>query len=465
MKTNRNYFLQTSDFPLLEYNNIFVANLVWINRGIDEDMATFDLVVRELPANWGYYVFDGLDRFVDLLLNYHFDKEAIALLKKMKLIDSRKAENFYKNFKFSGDVWAMKDGTIFFPGEPIVRITAPLLEANLLTALLLNVFSYPIRYLTKNLRVKFACADTIFYTGSLARLPGLEHGYYTLRDAYLLGSQNGSPLLYRKHADLVPPNKITANINHAVIKSFPTERDAFRYVLDVLIDKANFFFVMVDTYELKKGIDIFIEEIKKTPDFDRTKLMITVDSGDVQAQARYIRKKLDKNGLREIRIQAMSNLDEYSIAKMVGQKTPIDCYITATALINVTDNPKLEVVYKLAELRSKEGKIEQKAKLTKGKESYPGRKQVFRIFKKGKIFKDIIGLEDEKLGVPLLNKIIERGKLLSKMPKLDEIRENIKNEIETLPEELKAVQCKIKFKPGVSKELIKILNDVKKSNL
>lgn len=460
-----NYQMDPSDIPLLEYNNIFVANLAWINRGIDKDVATFDLVVRELPDKWSFYVFDGLERFIDLLLKHKFDNGAIKVLKKMNLIDSIETERFYKKFKFSGDVWSMKDGTIFFPGEPIVRITAPLLEANILTAFLLNVFSYPIRILTKSIRVKFACADTIFYAGSLVRLPGFEQGFFALRAGYLLNSQNSSPFFYRKFPQYTPPGKITANINHAVIKSFPTERDAFRYILDVLIDKANFFFVMIDTYELKKGLATFIEEIKSTPNLDSSKLMITIDSGNIQEQAFYVREELDKNGLRDIKIQAMSNLDEYSIDKMVKEKTPIDCYITATALINVIDNPKLEAVYKMAELQHVDGYVEQKAKLTKGKESYPGRKQVFRIYEGGKMVGDIIGLENEKLGEPLLYKFIENGKLILKVPNLDETKEDLEKELLSLSGKYKDVNNSVSYPVSISKQLDELLTDVKEKML
>jgi len=465
MRNPSKYSISVNDIPLLEYNNIFVANLVWMSRGMEGDVATFDLVVRDIPENWGYYIFDGLERFTDLLLKFKFDNDAVKILKNMNLIDSKKTEKFYKNFKFSGDVWSMKDGTVFFPGEPVIRITAPLVEANLLTAFILNVFCYPIRIMTKTLRVKIACGNTIFFAGSLVRLPGFEQGYYVLRSAYLLGSLIASPFFYKKITDELPTGKITGNINHAVIKSFPTERDAFRHVLDELLDKANFFYVMVDTYDMKNGLNIFIEEIKKTASFDYSKIMITIDSGDIKKQAHYVRKELDKNGLKKIRIQAMGNLDEYSIDAMVKSHTPIDCYITATALVNIIDNPKLEVVYKMAEITHSDGTVEQKAKLTKGKESYPGRKQVYRVYKKGKIFKDIIGFEDENLGDPLLHLIIKSGKLNYKFPETDLLKQYLGKQIDLLPEPLKEIKCKEKYNVELSKKLIKAIEDVKKIHL
>lgn len=466
MKNENSFEINTSDIPLLEYNQIFVNNLIWLERGVENDIATFDLVVRDLPKHWNFYVFDGLERFVDILLQFKFDNTAVDLLERMNLAGTKKSKNFYKNLKFTGDVWAMKDGTIFFPGEPIIRITARVIEANMLTAFIMNAFSYPIRILTKSLRVKFASGPTIFFIGSLARLPGFEQGIYAIRDAYLLESKIGNPFLYRKFPELTPNNKIASNINHAFIKSFSTEREAFRYFLDNLISKADFFFVMTDTYELKKGLATFIEEINKTPGLDRKKIMMTIDSGDIRKQAIYMRKQLDKHGLKDILIQAMSSLDEYSIDKMVKSKTPIDCYVTATALINTIDCPKLELVYKMAELRKEDGAIEQKAKLTKGKESFPGRKQVFRVYKNGKIQNDIIGLEDENLGRPLLENIIKDGKLLTKIPNIDQIKDYLKSEIETLPDKYKKIEGRVDpFGVKISENLKKVIKQVRKEHL
>lgn len=465
-KQIKNFTVDPSDISLLEYNNIFVANLTWVKRRIHNDVAVFDLVVRELPPNWNFFTFDGLERFINLLLNFTYDEEAITLLKKMNLIDSPEIEKIYRNFKFSGDISAMKDGTIFFPGEPIVRITAPLFQANLLTAFAINAFCYPIRILSKTLRVKFSIGTTIFLVGSLVRLPGFEQGIWPLRAAFLLDSANSSPFFFRKFPEFDPPNKITANINHAVIKSFPTERDAYRYVLDELVHTSNFLYIMVDTYDLRTGLDIFINEVKMTPTLDMKKIMLTIDSGNIQKEAFYMRKKLDQDGLKQIRIQAMSNLDEYKIDKMVKEKTPVDLYITATSLINTIDAPTLELVYKMAELRHRNGEIEYKAKLTKGKESYPGCKQVFRKYNShGIMIEDVIGLDNEKLGEPLLIKYIKKGKLIRKVEGIEEIKKNLCKNISSLPKELTSVYKNGSYKLRISKKLGALLEKVKKKNI
>lgn len=458
------YEVGRSEIPMQEYGNIFIANLVWIKRGIHKDIATYDLVVRELPERWSFYMFDGLERFLDVILNYSFKDEDINILKEMNLISGQESETFYKNFKFSGDVMSLKDGTVFFPGEPIVRITAPICEANLLTAFMLNAFSYPVRILTKNVRIKTAVKNNIFLSGVMVRLPGFEQGVYSTRSALLLGGPVIAPTAHKMFPEVKPTGKLTVNINHAFIKSFPSEREAYSYVLREILPIANFISVMIDTYDLKKGLDIFIAEIMNADNVDFSKFMICIGSGDLYELSLYVRKKLDEHGLGKVAIQVMSSLDEYKIDSMVRKGAPINCYIAGTEAVNISDNPRLEAVYKMAELVHADGTVDQKAKLTKGKESYPGRKQVFRVYENGKMVKDIIGLEDEKLGEPLLHKFIGQGKLLMKIPSLEEIKKNLEKELETLPEKYKDVNKGIKYPISTSDKLEALLEEVKKKH-
>ncbi|MEO8637743.1 MAG: hypothetical protein ABI430_02485 [Candidatus Taylorbacteria bacterium] len=461
----KTYQIDETDIPLLEYNNIFVGNLTWIKRGIVNDTATYDLVVRELASPWSFYVMNGLERFIDILTHYRFDEEGIRIMKEIGLIDSPEVEKYYRNFKFTGSVFAMLDGTIFFPGEPIIRITAPLGEANILTAFMMNVLSYPVRLLTKMTRVKMATGNDKYMSGTVVRLPGFEQGLWNIREAYILGSPQYTPLFYKKFPQYKPSGKIGANINHAFIKSFGSEREAFRYFFDNILKKCDSVFVMIDTYEIENGLKIFIEEARKVTDFGMAKLMITIDSGDIEKRARWARNKLDKAGLKKIGIQVMSNLDEYIVDKMVKRKTPIDLYFCGTAVGNVIDSPKLEAVYKMAELTHQNGEIELKAKLTKGKESYPGRKQVFRTYKQGKMAGDIIGLENENLGEALLKEVVSKGKALIKIDNLDEIKVRLESELRKLPDAFKNLHIQKKYKVTASKELLKLVDVVKQIHL
>ena len=198
-----------ADVPLIEYTNIFLGNLIWMERGIDKDIATYDLVVREMPNTWSFYIFDGIERVAHMILNYRFDDESIECMRAMNLIDSPEVERFYRDFKFSGDVWSMKTGTVFFPGEPIVRITAPVIEANLLTAFLLNAFGYPTRLLTKSVRFTLAVgnAKALATCAGVVRLPGFEQAIYAQRVAKMLNHPVVAPFFYRKFPEYLQGKK------------------------------------------------------------------------------------------------------------------------------------------------------------------------------------------------------------------------------------------------------------------
>lgn len=468
-KFSKFYEFDRDNLPLLEYTNIFMGNLMWIKRGVHKDIATYDLVVREMPEPWNFYVFDGLERAIDYVLNYKFTPESIEVLKSMKLIDSKEVEDFYKNLKFSGDIWALKDGTIFFPSEPIVRVTAPLAEANLLTAFMLNVFCYPIRFLSKAIRIQLAANGmnhVRLMDGAVVRLPGFEQGIYPPRSCQLIDQSIVVPYFYLKFPQYLNKTgrKTIVNINHAFVKSFDTEILAFDFVFKELLNNADEFWFMTDTYNFKNGLKNLIETIKKFPGTDPKKFFVAIDSGDILKLSFYARKELDKNGLKDIGIQVFSNLEEYKINKMVRKGAPIDVYVTGTELVNITDNPKLEAVYKMAELRKLNGEIEQKAKLTKGKESYPGRKQIYRIYENGKMVRDVIGLENETLGQPILEKYIENGVQVKKVPDLDETRDHLKKELASLPDKYKNVNKHVKYPISISQKLAEILEAVQKKH-
>ncbi len=461
--------INQADTSLIEYTNIFMGNLVWMKRGIDKDIATYDLVVREMPKTWSFYVLDGVERLIHSILDCTFDETSIQIMKSMNLIDSPEVERFYRDFKFTGTVSAMKDGTIFFPGEPIARIVAPVTQANMFTALTLNAFGYPTRLLTKCVRVSVLAkgnSASSVSSGSAVRLPGLEHAVYSMRAEKILKHPIVTPVFYRKFPEYLTDKRHTVvNVNHAVIKSFPTEPEAFEYVLSELGTKGDLFLVMIDTYDIYNGIENFIKAIKSHPQIQRNKFMVTIDSGDIYKLSKYVRKRLDQNGCADVKIQVFSNLDEYKIQKLVKKNAPIDLYIAGTELVNITDNPRFEAVYKMAELRKQNGEVEYKAKLTKGKESYPGRKQVFRVYKEGKMVKDIIGHEDESLGTPLLFTFIKDGQLVLQPGGIEETRVQLEKELASLPDKYKNVSKGQIYPVSVSEKILGILQGVKKKHI
>lgn len=223
--------------------------------------------------------------------------------------------------------------------------------------------------------------------------------------------------------------------------------------------------MMVDTYNYKIGLKKYIKKIKGYPKETQKKLVISIDSGDMYQQAMYFRKHLDAAKLYDVRINGYSNLEEYKIDKLVKRKAPIDWYVACTEILNITDNPKLELVFKLAEVRENQ-KIIYKAKLTKGKESLPGRKQIFRIYdKNGKIKEDIIGLENEKLsGKKLLIQFMKNGEIIKKTGDLEQVKKDLEEELKTLPDYSKDIYSK-KIVPVIkSKKIEEILLNLRKKH-
>jgi nicotinate phosphoribosyltransferase len=256
------------------------------------------------------------------------------------------------------------------------------------------------------------------------------------------------------------------NINHATINSYPTEREAFRHSITEILSRANTITIMIDTYDMKMGLKTLIEEMKNIPKKEQEKIYVPIDSGKILPQAKYIRKELDRNGLNHVKITSYSNLQEYKIDALEKKKAPIDCYVCVTEVTNVTDAPALELVFKIAETVTLNGKIEYKAKLTKGKESFPGKKQVFRQYHtNGKMEKDIIGLENEKLGEPRLKQFIKNGKRVIQKENLLDVKKRFKENFEKLPQYAKEIYCKQKYPVETSEKVKQLVEQIKKENM
>jgi nicotinate phosphoribosyltransferase len=338
----------------------------------------------------------------------------------------------------------------------------------MMTALALNAFSYPIRSLTKLTRLKLACGKKLFGSGGSVRSWGMEQVPIHLDANYIAGTYATiQPLFFKRHPELIGGKKgAIANINHAVIKSFKNEEAAFNFVIGSLLPELSMAFIMVDTYNARTGLKRLIERAKKLPKEQHEKIWVCIDSGDMYEEAEIMRRELDRHGLKNVRIASYGNLQEYKILDLEKRKSKIDYYIPMTEAVNITDAPKLEAVFKMSEIRKPDGSVEYKAKLTKGKSSYPGKKQIFRVFdSKGLMKKDIIGREEEKLGEPMLKHFIGAGKTIRESGKIEETKKTTQENLERLPAYAKEVYCKKDYPIEVSAELKKLLKSVEKEHL
>ncbi len=298
-------------------------------------------------------------------------------------------------------------------------------------------------------------------TGPL-RSHSFESGMKASRAAYLAGmSVAVTPLVPKKYQMKIRRRPHTTT-QHFFIKSFPSEIEAMEAAAQFAPDSASF---MVDTYDTEQGIKNAIKVAKKLAKEKHRLYSIFIDSGDIAHWARYARKELDKNKLDYVKIFVATNMDEYKIDRLAKENVPCDNVALATEYMTLSDSPKLEVVYKVAELRDRD-KITYVAKLAAGKMSLPGRKQVFRVYRKGgKLEKDIIGLEEEALGEPLLKKMMERGKLVYKQPSLDEIKDYLKEQVKKIPARMLELDKDYPYQVKISDRVNELLQQVKKTHL
>jgi len=453
-----NHLFEFRDLSLTTMSHTFAESSIWLEEGMHNRVATYDLVIREMPDNRNFLVFAGLDEIVNYLQNLRFTPEDIKYLLAGGLITPRLAK-YLKNFRFTGDVYAMPEGSVFFSGEPIVRITAPMIEAALIEIVFFGIAVSNILFMSKAARLKLASPDIAVSVG-MQRAQSFESGMKAIRCGYIANLGIDVWVNFVKKYKLLSKTDYIINAQHLFIKSFSDELTAFKKIAEYFPDNAAF---MIDTYDFRKGLANAVKVGKELKSRGFTLRFVTIDGGDLEKLSKYTRKVLDKNGLKDVSIIIASNLDEYKIKRLVKSKTPVDLFVSATEYVTCSDSPKLEVVYKMAELR--EGRtIQHTAKLTPGKQSYPGRKQVFRKFRNNKMIQDVIGLENEKLGKPLLKHIMKGGRVVGKMPDLEEIRKYFDQQLKILPKRLLEIDQQYDYPVKISNELKKLFNQVKRQH-
>lgn len=448
------------DLPIMETNHTFAAGSIWLKLKMDKQIATYDLFVRDMPPHRNFMLFGGLEEIIQDISNWRYTPEQIDYLEKIRVIGPE-MKKYLKEFRFKGDLWAMPEGTPFFPGEPIVRLTAPIVEASLFTLYLMNVVTSHTIFFTKAVR-SILVARGRNVLGGGCRAHSFETNAKAVRALYLVGGglpTTTAAICYKYKLPIKDAPVFLGQ--HAFIKSFGSEIEAMRAFAGVFPDQTSF---MVDTYDINKGVKNAISvglDLKKKGHKLR---FIVIDSGDLVSSAKMARRELDKAGLNFVKIFVAGNIDEYKLKELLDKDIPAEVFHVITELNTSSDAPKLEIVYKMAELQQGE-KIKYTAKLAPGKLSLPGVKQVFRVYgRKGVMKNDYIGLAKEELGVPMLQPIFRAGKLIYTPPTADEIRKYVTKQLVTLPDELKDIDQEHKFSVLVSDKVKKILSMLRKKH-
>jgi nicotinate phosphoribosyltransferase len=411
--------------------------------------ATFDLFVRRLPENRSYLLVAGLEQVLLFLKSVKFTDKHLSYLKKQGF--DNQFLNHLRNFKFTGDVWAVPEGTVAFPCEPLIRVTAPLIEAQLIETFLLNTVNLQTMIATKASRVVEAAKGKAIIEFGLRREHGIDAGMKVARSSYIAGCQGTSNVL----AGMKYGIPVFGTMAHSFIMSFDREIDAFRAFAKTFPNKST---LLIDTYDdiagAEKAATVAIELEKKGCKLGGVRL----DSGDLAEVSKKVRALLDAKDLSYISIFASGDLDEYKIAELLSKSARIDAFGVGTRMGTSADKPYVDVIYKLCETMNEKGTFSPIMKLSEGKATLPGRKQVFRFKdEKGNLAKDVIALADEKeKGEPLLIKVMENGKVTYDMPSLSEIRASAHENMSKLPEKYK----KLTKAPPYPVELSPALEDM-----
>lgn len=393
------------------------------------EQATFDLFVRHLPEQRRFLISCGIDHALDYLERLYFSNEAISYLRSLEKFDSGFLE-FLSELEFTGEVRAIPEGEAVFGGEPILSITAPLIEAQIVETFLLNCVMFETMVASKAARVGIAAGDRRFVDFSLRRDQGADAGLRAARAAFVGGAEASSNVL----AGQIFGIPVSGTMAHSYVMAFEDEVEAFRCFLR---DFPRGAVLLIDTFDVEEGARRAAQVAKELAPEGVILSGVRIDSGDLSTLTTSVRKILDDSGLQEVDIVLSGDLDEYEIRKLTREVVPVDAFGVGTQMGTSGDAPALGGAYKLVE-DARGPKI----KLSTGKATFPGRKQVFRISADRGYDHDVIALEDEAApeGVPLLEQVMIRGRRCREREPLEAVRERCLHTVRSLPEGLRSLE-------------------------
>ena len=448
-----NKIYKTSLSLLTDLYQVTMAYGYW-KKGIHDKKASFNVFFRKSPFNSGYAVCCGLEYIIDYLNSYKFSNSDIDYLSSLKSdsgskLFEKKFLDFLREFKFTCDVDAIEEGRIIFPNEPILRVSGPIYQCQLIESALINIFNFQTLISTKASRMFYASNGEPILEFGLRRAQGIDGSLSASRASYIGGCSKTSNVLAGKIFNI----PVSGTHSHSWVLAFDSEISAFQNYAQVMPDNCV---LLVDTYETMKGVKNAIIVAKELEKRNKKLFGIRIDSGDLAYLSKKARKLLDKENLEYVKIIASNDLDEFILESLKHQKAKISVWGIGTKLITAFDNPSLGAVYKLSALKNDRGKWEKKLKLSeqKIKINNPGVHQVRRFIKDGMFNGDMIydinsSVIKEKMIDPndstkfkkfkeesdyeeLLKKIFKKGNLVYKSPKIDQIKKRLHIDLERL---------------------------------
>jgi nicotinate phosphoribosyltransferase len=415
-----------------------------------DEIGTFELFVRRLPHNRNYLIAAGLPQAIDYLRNLSFSTDEVNYLRGLEQFQ-RVSPGFFDallRLRFTGDLWAVREGTPLFAGEPFLTLRAPLIEAQLAETYLLSIISFQTMIATKASRTVEAARGRAVVEFGTRRAHSPEAGTLAGRAAYVGGCLGSSNTESGFRFDI----PVFGTAAHAWVQSFPHEVDAFRQ-LQKMLGPATVY--LIDTYDTVEGA-------KKAAALGRPIWGVRLDSGNPHELAPAVRRILDEAGLRDAKIMVTGDLDEYKILELVAAKAPVDAFGVGTSLATSSDAPNLSAVYKLVEIQSG-GMKRYTAKYSPEKNTMPGAKQIFRYPDR-----DVVGCIGECFGCgeevkveALLRPVILGGELPAPSPSVHDAREHCKASIKRLPSPLRSLYpSDDPWRVEYSKEMLSLANRV-----
>ena len=433
-------YFDTNGFAMVTDLYELTMAQVYFQKNMNKE-AVFDFYIRPTQKR-PYFVMAGVEELVFGIKNFRFTSQSIAYLRSLGKFDDAFL-GYLENFRFNGDIWAVEEGEIVFANEPLVKVQAPLIEAQIIETLLINTLQLPILVATKAARCVSVAGDTKLVDFGLRRAHGIDAGVKAARSAYIAGFLGTSNILAGELYNI----PVFGTMAHSFVMVYKSEKEAFEDFVAAYPDNA---ILLVDTYDSIEGIKNAIEVVrsKGLKHFKGIRL----DSGDIVELAKQAREMLDSAGLRDAIILVSGGLDEYKIEELLTQGAPIDAWGVGTKLVVSDDLPYLDCAYKLVQYDS-----EPKMKFSPHKSTFPGNKQIYRYYKDGFIEKDVVELQKNSTAHTLLQQVMYRGEVCNDLPTAAKIREKFFKNFAALPPFLRNIHTNEPFLPEIGENLQRLM--------
>ncbi len=406
-------------------------NAAYIDNGKEDEIASFEMFIRTLPPDWGYFVAAGIDEAIDYATRVRFTDDDVVYLQGLNTFKDDYLD-YLRHFRFEGDIIALNEGTPITADSPMMRVTAKRPQAQLLETALLNIVNFQTLIASKASRVVNAAGKAKIIDFGLRRAQGFDAGVKGARAEYIGGVEATSNVEAAREYDISP----SGTMAHSFVMGFPDEADAFRAYAHTFPKSSVF---LIDTYDTLAGARKAAMVAKEMELRGDRLSAVRIDSGNMEGLSKRIRDLLDEEGLGYVKIGVSSDLNEYKIDEYTKSGAPVDFYGVGTEMITAKPVSALPGVYKLVE-----DNFGPRIKLSDSKRTHPGRKQLCRITNEnGKYLYDVLQLEEEQsVGIPLLEPAVKGGRRIRRIRALRDIREYSMGCVAMLPDDCKKVVCR-----------------------